>query len=391
MNFPQYTIYSLPLLLLGIQVLLCAFILFRKYLKTKNVSFFLLSVILVITCWHRTTYTIGFMSWYDTYPNTKVNYFLIDLSLGIGPLICFYIKSITNVPFRWKRKDLYHFIPVFLYVIYMLTLYVYDSIQVGFSETQNGKLMEALHWKYLDTFIIVLMNVSLLLYLVFSIYTYNQYRNSINQAFSNTYSIEFRWVRNFLYAFLFLLIYSALQSIIDGFITDLWYTHVWWYHLCSLLIALYLGVTGLYTDTSYLNGFNSDAFSSLESNSIKEENKHKIAVQKLELYIHEKRSYLDPDLTLSQLSKELSMFPGQLSEIINSGIGKNFNDYINYYRVEAVKNALVSEKYDHFSLLAIAEDCGFNSKATFNRVFKKMTGTSPSEYKKNNRLQGLSR
>ena len=71
---------------------------------------------------------------------------------------------------------------------------------------------------------------------------------------------------------------------------------------------------------------------------------------------------------------------GELSEAINSGVGKNFNDFVNSYRVKEVEQMLQDGKQEQLSLLGIALECGFNSKATFNRVFKKMTGQSPSQY-----------
>ena len=68
--------------------------------------------------------------------------------------------------------------------------------------------------------------------------------------------------------------------------------------------------------------------------------------------------------------------------VCTSIFGKNFNDFVNAYRVEAFKAMLKENKHEQLSLLGIAQECGFNSKATFNRVFKKLTNTSPTEYLK---------
>ncbi len=80
------------------------------------------------------------------------------------------------------------------------------------------------------------------------------------------------------------------------------------------------------------------------------------------------------------MAKEANMTRAQLSQVINSGFHKNFNDFINSFRVNAFKEKLNEGKHEQLSLLGIAFDCGFNSKATFNRVFKKITHTSPSEF-----------
>lgn len=90
------------------------------------------------------------------------------------------------------------------------------------------------------------------------------------------------------------------------------------------------------------------------------------------------RPYLESSLTVSELSRMLGVNTTVLSYVINQSQGCNFNDLINRYRVEAVKAELSKGSNDQ--LLTIALDSGFNSKATFNRAFKKFTGLSPSEY-----------
>ena len=72
-----------------------------------------------------------------------------------------------------------------------------------------------------------------------------------------------------------------------------------------------------------------------------------------------------------------------LSAVINSGFSKNFNDFVNEFRVNVFKEKIKDPKLQHLTLLAIAFDCGFNSKATFNRSFKKATGLSPKEWLQN--------
>ena len=96
------------------------------------------------------------------------------------------------------------------------------------------------------------------------------------------------------------------------------------------------------------------------------------------------KAYLNPELNLSDLAKMANMSRGQLSEIVNTAFNKNFNDFVNGYRVEAFKDMLKENKHQQLSLLGIAQECGFNSKATFNRVFKKLTDLSPTEFLKNN-------
>ncbi len=93
------------------------------------------------------------------------------------------------------------------------------------------------------------------------------------------------------------------------------------------------------------------------------------------------RLYEDADLTLATLAFQLKTTTHELSAIINLGLGKNFNDFINEFRVREVIRKMQDESYDRLTLQGIALESGFNSKRTFNRVFKEMTGKTPVEYK----------
>ncbi|HVS91077.1 MAG TPA: ABC transporter permease [Mucilaginibacter sp.] len=93
------------------------------------------------------------------------------------------------------------------------------------------------------------------------------------------------------------------------------------------------------------------------------------------------RLYEDPELTLATLAVKLNVHPHELSRIINIGLDKNFNDFINDCRVREVARKMHDPVYDRLTLLGIAYESGFNSKRTFNRVFKEITGRTPVEYK----------
>ena len=96
--------------------------------------------------------------------------------------------------------------------------------------------------------------------------------------------------------------------------------------------------------------------------------------------MRKEKPYLDPELTLRDLARILGMNTTHLSQTINKGFGKNFNDFINEYRIEMVKKKLLSGERSNATLLELAFESGFNSKATFNRSFKKFTGKSPREF-----------
>ena len=94
------------------------------------------------------------------------------------------------------------------------------------------------------------------------------------------------------------------------------------------------------------------------------------------------KPYLDSQLSLHKLSSSSQIPTGKLSSVINTFANQNFYDFVNAYRVKLIKERLATEDMQLYSILGIAEECGFNSKASFNRVFKKMEGKTPTQYLK---------
>ncbi len=382
LEFPSFNLYSTPLLLLVLQAYVFAVLLLMRYFNQKYLPALLLALLIFITGYHRTTYTIGFMEWYDTYRNTKINYWLIALSLAVGPLLYFYVKSITTPNFRFKKKDVYHFVPVTLFVIYKISIFIYDASLPGFDETQNGYLKIHLDEKYVQPLVGIVESLQMLLYLTFTLQLYYAYKKKIQHFFSNTYAIELNWIRNFLFIYSFLFLYSIFEGVIGDLIVDLHWTQRWWYQFFSALAIIYIGIKGYFTDTNTLENLNFDVIPSSEKKTLDapKDNSFLENKAKLEQFMNDEKPFLNPDLNLKELSKMLKISVPVLSETINSGFQKNFNDFINGYRVKAVQDMLKEGKQKQLSLLGIAHECGFNSKATFNRVFKKLTNSSPSEY-----------
>jgi AraC-like DNA-binding protein len=100
---------------------------------------------------------------------------------------------------------------------------------------------------------------------------------------------------------------------------------------------------------------------------------------KIEQLMQNEKMFLNPELSLADLAKRLKTNVSVLSAAINQGFGKNFNDFVNEHRVLEFKQQAGLPENKHFTLLALAFECGFNSKATFNRAVKKATGLSPKE------------
>lgn len=123
-----------------------------------------------------------------------------------------------------------------------------------------------------------------------------------------------------------------------------------------------------------------------QENNILEEHRVSITAdnlyfQKLELLCKDQHIYTDSTLTREKVAEKLGISAGYVSQIINTITGDNFANYINQYRVEAVKEMISNAEYENYNLLTMGLESGFTSKTTFYKSFKKVTGQTPNEYK----------
>ena len=105
--------------------------------------------------------------------------------------------------------------------------------------------------------------------------------------------------------------------------------------------------------------------------------------QKLLSYMDSERPFLDPDISIINLGEKISVPPRSLSEVINTLEKKNFHDFINYYRIKESEKLLFKSTSEQKTILEVLYEVGFNTKSAFNTAFKKQTGMTPTEYKRN--------
>jgi len=105
-------------------------------------------------------------------------------------------------------------------------------------------------------------------------------------------------------------------------------------------------------------------------------------LNKIEAFILDNKSYLNPYLSLNMLSNELDLSEGYISQVVNKSLDQNFTEYINSLRVEEARQMLLSNDYNNYTILSIGLESGFNSKSSFYTAFKKFTGKTPLEFKK---------
>lgn len=386
MGFPVFNLYGTLLLCLTLQGLVFAGLLLRRYYVRRNASDLLLAFVLLITCYHQTAYTLGFMNWYDTYRNTKINYYLVDLSLILAPTILFYIRSTTGTAFKLIKSNFLHLIPFGVYFTIKLVILIYDARQPGFSEVQNGELVVGFEWKYLNPIIFIISALQMLLYLAFSFQTLLIFREKIQNYFANTYRLELRWLTHFLVAYSFLYLFKVFQSVVNEMIVDLSWKQEWWYFLLSGITIIYMGMKGYFTQLTELQNADFISFempsktskvSSSRRSTARTLEKRKQAIQS---YIDSTKPFLNPELSLVSLADQVNMSREDLSDVINQGFNTRFNDYINRFRIDETKRLMHEGKHKQLSLLGIAHESGFNSKATFNRAFRKSENQAPSDY-----------
>lgn len=401
--------YSSLLLIFFVHGLVYAFLLYRKGFINETHSDKWLSVFLFLCILFITPWMIGFGGWYDNQPYRDILFYVPFQQLYfIGPVMFFYIQSLLNPAFRFGKKEWLHLLPGLLYLLLNSIAIITDKLVLkryyflnGFSDPDFDT------WYQLTGFL------SMILYLFLSLRYYLLYKKLIVQIVSYADTLLFRWVRNFLIAFLLMLVLRLLSNFFAKYIPALnTYAQDWWFYLGFALLFYYIAINGYsnsikiklpyqlrllgYKPVLLLQGpvQNNKSWNTEEAEVLAisdaepahqadegqlEEWKKKIS----DLLVNEK-VYEDADLSLAQLSRRLKTNPSVLSKAINQGFKLNFNDLINQYRIEAVKEKLKAGEQQTQTLLGIAYDCGFNSKATFNRAFKKVNGVSPKEWLQQN-------
>jgi len=126
---------------------------------------------------------------------------------------------------------------------------------------------------------------------------------------------------------------------------------------------------------------NEDEKEKYKRSGLKEEDAERY-ISRLLAYMEKEKPFIDAEMTIQDLSARINISKHHLTQILNNNLGKNFFTFVNEFRIEEVKRKLADPAFDHLTILGIAYDCGFNSKSSFNNIFKQYTGLTPSEYKK---------
>ena len=359
--------------------------------KHKTHGDYILGAWLVVLGFHLLGYYLKFTNQHLVQPGLVS--LGIPLPLAHGPFLFLYTYQQTSSrPFN--KLQLLHFIPLLISYLLFMRFYLMPLDQQVEVWRMEGKGFET------ESMInLYAIYISGIVYVALSLIRLVKYRRNMVHQFSNTEKINFNW-----------LLYLILWLIGIWIVVLVWQEDYLIFGAASLFV-IWLGYFGIKqvqvftqpgqgrsrtpplpenrsemnvqineltsVDTEpaeqggqkYLRSSLSDADAALIHERLKQ-------------YLAEQKPYKNPDLTLDELAKELDVHPNHLSQVINSRENKNFYDLVNEKRVEAFITTIAKTVSQQYTVLAIGYACGFNSKASFNRNFKKYTGQTPSDYLK---------
>ncbi len=307
-----------------------------------------------------------------------------------GPLVYLFAVTASDVDRRLHARDLLHFVPVILVVAAALPVYL-------MSGAEKLALFDRLRARDVPRLILILDPSKYLSGVAYSVATVaflRQHRHRIEDNYSTTERINLRWLLRLSGAAAAIWVLAVSIRIADILPHDVQRNNDDLVSLAIALLVYAIGYMGLRQPeihrydvppvdhpTERAPHLVEQAESRYERSGLSDVEAAKLKARLLAL-MAEEHPYRDPDLTLSDLAERLDTTPHKLSQVLNGELVQTFYDFVNSYRVDEVRRRLVDGKSEHLKVLALAMDAGFSSKSTFNEVFKKLTGQTPSTYRK---------
>ncbi|MGK0447077.1 MAG: AraC-like DNA-binding protein [Polaribacter sp.] len=296
----------------------------------------------------------------------------------LGPMLFFYVTSIVKDSKITVSETIVHCIVPLLYIL-----------TISFPALINI-VSDIYVFEYLSRFenLIPFIILYSLVYCIISLQLLEKFRTLVKLNYSNLNNKNLKWVQYLLLGTIFIISIDVLTSIYElatGNSND----SIGYFTIIPIVFLIgYLGYYGIFQSKILLPDFL--LIEETKNGKFKVEKKANIYNEvemlnlklELERIIEIQKPYLIEDLTLKDLAELLQITDKKMSALLNQNLNISFYDYINNFRVKEVKKRMQNQAFEKYTLLAIALECGFNSKASFNRVFKKMTKVSPSEYKK---------
>lgn len=346
----------------------------------------LLALLVTIVALRILPYIIGFAGFYDTWP--WLSFMPYEWSLALGAVIWLYMQVICTgvLPRRWG----WHLAPAAVQGAYYSVLFVQPL------EFKN-RWDTVVHVPFVVPVEAVWSFTALVVYLGLAWRAHAQYQRWLDAELSNREEFRLDWPRRFLIAcsvtVAIWVAHSVFEAAVGGFTYfDRFPLYVWF----SVLVYG-LGLGGLRsaglayprprreTEAEVTPVAEPDIGVEPREATPESASDRQVDWQAMgaryDIQVRAQGWWRDPDLTAPRLARLLATNTTYLSRALNEGLGRNFNEFINGIRIEAVQTELRSSDTDR-DILAVALDAGFNSKASFNRVFKRITGITPTEYRR---------
>jgi AraC-like DNA-binding protein len=283
-----------------------------------------------------------------------------------GPFLFIYVSLLTKQTPRNKNSLVLHFLPIaitYAYLVTFFTLPAEQKIQVYRNHGAGYEWFLMVRWYAMAFFGLFYVGWSALLL--------RKHGDNIRDRFSDLDKISLLWLRILTYGL------GVIWLLVIFFRNDI-------LTFGGVVVFVFLiGFFGVRQGTIFVQGpilpDNAEQKKKYPKSGLTEEASAKLH-QALTQLMTKSAPYKNSELSIDDLSSKLGVHPNYLSQVINQKENKNFYDFVNTYRIEEFKRLIAMPENQHLTLLALAFDCGFNSKSSFNRFFKKTTGQTPSEY-----------
>ena len=311
---------------------------------------------------------------------------MIIVPMLFGPFLYLYVRALLSSNPVFKRRDWIHFLPFVIFAVYTLIF-------------SANKPVYNLHFFEHDGFLVERIIFGLSFYFSISLYTIrtlvhlHRHRKRLRDYYSyDSEIITLRWVMfvGILFSIIYILVMSS--GIFNLFILNREFIDPELFSSTGLTLLSFAVSFYGYKQTKLENAFvepeevqkrQSDIAkptpSKYQKSSLKEEDMKRYLQELIQLMKDEK-PYLNGELTIQELSDKLGITKHHLTQILNTKLILNFYAFVNEYRIEEVKQRLSDPRNKNLKIMSIAYDSGFNSKSSFNTIFKSHTGMTPSEF-----------
>ena len=299
------------------------------------------------------------------------------LVIPMGPLIWLYVQSNLNPAFRVSRQHRIHFYPVLLDLLPYITVFIFDIGLLAGVVSKEQRLWISDSIDTYNVYADIPRWMSITVYCWLSYRYIHQYKRQQPDIPESTN----RWLQQFLLLFLCFqgiwLLY-LVPYIIPASRGALLHAVGWYPIFVPLAVLIYwLGLKGYLV--THRPGGDMQQKTMAPASRLPEATGQQLA-RRLQKAMEEDRLYLDPSLNVNLLAEHTGIAAKTVSAVLNQHLDKSFSTFVNEYRVEAFKKRVLEQDSSHLTIPGIAMECGFSSAATFQRIFKQLTGMPPSRF-----------